>query len=115
MIDDIGDADVECLSAIWGRLAAFLEVHAQTEEDLFYPALLHLGKGGGDKSSAAAETKDAIEDHNDIRDAVSAVAECTVGSAAWRKAVAVANKANGDHMAKEEREGLTDFRQQASL
>jgi hypothetical protein len=29
--------------------------------------------------------------------------------------VAAANKANSDHMAEEEREGLTDFRQKASL
>jgi hypothetical protein len=29
--------------------------------------------------------------------------------------VAAANKANGDHMAEEEREGLTDFRRQATL
>jgi hypothetical protein len=29
--------------------------------------------------------------------------------------VAAANKANGDHMAEEEREGLTDFRRFASL
>jgi hypothetical protein len=29
--------------------------------------------------------------------------------------VAAANEANGDHMAEEEREGLTDFRREASL
>ena len=38
-----------------------------------------------------------------------------VGSAAWFDAVAKANEANGDHMAEEEREGLTDFRRHASL
>ena len=38
-----------------------------------------------------------------------------VGSDDWFAAVAAANKANGDHMAEEEREGLTDFRRHASL
>jgi len=36
-------------------------------------------------------------------------------SAAPSGAVAAANKANGDHMAEEEREGLTDFRRNAGL
>ena len=58
---------------------------------------------------------DAIHDHNDIRDAVAAVAGHAVGSDEWYTAVAAANEANGDHMAEEEREGLTDFRRLASL
>jgi Hemerythrin HHE cation binding domain len=115
IIDQIDDSDVKSLAAVWGRLATFLEVHAKAEEDLFYPALLKVGEGAGGKASAASETKDAIKDHNEIRDAVAAVAGHRVGTAAWRKAVADANEANGDHMAEEEREGLTDFRRQAPL
>ena len=61
------------------------------------------------------ETLDAIADHNDIRDAVAEVARHPVGSDGWLAAVAAANLANGDHMAEEEREGLTDFRRLASL
>ena len=38
-----------------------------------------------------------------------------MGSAEWYAAVAAANLANSDHMAEEEREGLTDFRHLASL
>jgi hypothetical protein len=110
ILEQIDDADVESLGVVWRRLATFLEVHAETEEQLFYPALLHLGNGAGGKSSAADETEDAIKDHNEIRDAVAAVSHEKIGSAAWRKAVADANEANGDHMAEEEREGLTDFR-----
>jgi Hemerythrin HHE cation binding domain len=115
MIDQIDDGDVKSLAAVWGRLATFLEVHARAEEELFYPALLKVGEGAGGKASAASETKDAIKDHNEIRDAVAAVASHRIGTAAWRKAVAEANEANGDHMAEEEREGLTDFRRQAPL
>jgi hypothetical protein len=115
MIDEIGKGDTASLAAVWKRLATFLEVHAETEEKLFYPALLRVGRKAGDTEGVEEETLDAIKDHNEIRDAVAAVSEEDVGSKAWFKAVAAANKANGDHMAEEEREGLTDFRRQASL
>jgi len=115
ILDQIDDDHAEALAAVWGRLAAFLEVHAKAEEELFYPALLHLGRGAGGKPDAAAETLDAIKDHNEIRDAVAAVARHRPGSSGWRDAVAAANRANGEHMDEEERQGLTDFRRQASL
>ncbi len=113
ILDEIDDADTASLKAVWERLAAFLEVHAEAEEQLFYPALLKRGDGAGGKSTAAAETLDAIKDHNEIRDAIAEVGRHRAGSAPWRAAVAAANKANGDHMAEEEREGLTDFRRTA--
>ncbi len=115
MIDQIAPDDKPALAAVWKRLATFLEVHAKTEEDLFYPALLKVGRRAGELGEAKEETLDAIKDHNEIRDAVAAVADIAVGTKAWFKAVAAANKANGDHMAEEEREGLTTFRQIASL
>jgi hypothetical protein len=43
------------------------------------------------------------------------VAGHPVGSDGWYAAVAEANAANSDHMAEEEREGLTDFRRLAGL
>jgi hypothetical protein len=113
MIDEVDPADVRALAILWRRLAAFLEVHAEAEERYFYPRLLSLGDGAGGKDSAADETLDAIKDHNEIRDAVAAVSGHQVGSEGWFEAVAAANKANGDHMAEEEREGLTDFRRTA--
>jgi hypothetical protein len=115
VLEEIDPDNTEQLAAVWGRLAAFLDLHAEAEERHFYPALLRLGKGAGEKSTPEAETEDAIHDHNDLRDAVAAVSEHDVGSEAWYAAVAAANEANGDHMAEEEREGLTDFRRQASL
>ena len=114
-LDEIDDKNTQALEALGKRLATFLEVHAEAEEELFYPALLSLGEGAGGKPDAEAETEDAIEDHNDIRDAVAAVAGLSVGSASWRDAVAKANKANGEHMDEEERQGLTDFRRHAPL
>ena len=115
MLQEIGREDADALGAIWKRLGALLDLHAAAEERLFYPALLKLGKGSGDDETPEAETEDAIHDHNEIRDAVAAVAEHAVASDDWFEAVAAADKANGDHMAEEEREGLKDFRMHASL
>jgi Hemerythrin HHE cation binding domain len=115
MIEQIDIGDTRSLTALWKRLATFLEVHAETEERIFYPALLKVGRRAGEAEAVEDETLDAIKDHNEIRDAVAAVADQQVGSALWFDAVAAANKANSEHMGEEEREGLTDFRRQASL
>jgi hypothetical protein len=115
VIEGIDRIYTDRLNAVWGRLAAFLETHAAAEEEHFYPALLELGKGATKQDTPEDETEDAIKDHNEIRDAVAEVARHQVGSDAWFEAVAAANKVNGDHMAEEEREGLTDFRRHASL
>jgi hypothetical protein len=115
LLEQIDPSDTDSLSAIWQRLATFLDLHAEAEEQLFYPALLHLGKGVDADHDPAEETDDAIRDHNDIRDAVAEAGRHEVGSDGWFAAVAAANQANGDHMAEEEREGLTDFRRHTSL
>jgi Hemerythrin HHE cation binding domain len=115
ILEQIDRSDIGALAAVWGRLAAFLEVHAAAEEALFYPALLRVGIAARRKAGVEDETLDAIHDHNEIRDAVAEVARHSVGSDGWYTAVAGANLANGDHMAEEEREGLTDFRRLAGL
>ena len=115
ILEQIDRADTGTLSAIWARLAAFLELHAAAEEEIFYPALLQVGLSAGRAGSAEEETLDAIGDHNDIRDAIAAAAGPVAGTDEWYAAVAAVNVANGDHMAEEEREGLTDFRRRAGL
>lgn len=115
MIEQIDPSDRESLTPLWTRLATFLEVHAAAEEDIFYPELLRLGKGIDAKHTPEEETRDAIHDHNDIRDAVGEARSLTVGSDAWYRAIAKANKANSDHMGEEEREGLTDFREHVDV
>ena len=107
--------DKDALRAVWNRLRAFLDMHAQAEEQYFYPQLLEIGRGADDKPNAAAETRDAIKDHNEIRDKGAAVDRCDVGSAEWFKAIDAVEKANGDHMAEEERQGLADFRKHGDL
>jgi hypothetical protein len=115
ILEQIDPTDTAALSALWTRLAAFLELHAEAEEELFYPELLRVGAGAGGVDTPEAETKDAIADHNDIRNAVAAVGGHEVGSDDWYDALAKANVSNSDHMAEEEREGLTDFRRHAGL
>ncbi|MBA2323452.1 MAG: hemerythrin domain-containing protein [Pseudonocardiales bacterium] len=114
LLDEAG-TDPAVLGPIWDRLAILLEVHAEAEEQLFYPRLLDVGEGAGGEDSAEAETTDAIADHNDIRDAVARAGRHPVGSPEWRQSVVEARTANGDHMAEEERGPLADFRQRADL
>ena len=60
-------------AAIWSVLGARLDMHADAEETVFYPALLKLGGSddpGNPEADPEDETEDAITDHNAIRDAV---------------------------------------------
>ncbi len=115
MLEQIEPSHTSALAGVWARLAVFLEVHAAAEEEIFYPELLRLAIGPRPVTSAEPETLDAIHDHNEIRDSIAVVAGHSVGSPGWHDAIAAVNRANGDHMAEEEREGLTDFRRGASL
>jgi hypothetical protein len=115
VLEQMDSASVAALSDVWARLAVFLEVHAAAEEEIFYPELVKLALAPQPLARAEPETVDAIYDHNEIRVAIGAVRRHPVGSPDWRDAIAAVNVANGDHMAEEEREGLTDFRQRVSL
>lgn len=115
LIEQIDRTDTAALSAVWKRLHALLDAHAEAEERFFYPRLMEIGTGANDADTVEDETEDAIEDHNDIRDTAAAVNDHPVGSDDWFDAIGECNKANGDHMAEEERQGLTDFRRHASL
>ena len=111
--DLAANCDEAALKAVWAQLRGLLDRHAEAEERFFYPELLKIGHGAADSDSASDETRDAIKDHNEIRDSASKVDKLEIGSDEWFKAVAETNKANGDHMAEEERQGLSDFRRHA--
>jgi hypothetical protein len=98
------------LEWIWRPLADKLDVHAYIEEKVFYPQLLRRGV-----DDPEGETLDAIGDHNDIRDGVRDADAAAVGSDEWWAGVGRAREANDDHMAEEEREGLSDFRRHAPI
>ena len=117
IIEQIDPSDTEALTAVWSRLKAFLDVHAEAEERFFYPELLKLGEGANDAEDGTVEgeTEDAIEDHNKLRDAVAAANKLQIGTGAWIEAVGKANIVNSKHMGEEERQGLTDFRRHAPV
>lgn len=102
-------AGAEELRTVWAPLAAHLDLHAVAEEEIFYPQLLKRGE------DPEAETLDAIGDHNDIRDGVREANAARLGSDQWWAAVGRTREANDDHMAEEEREGLSDFRRNAPI
>ena len=108
-LDGVDPSDTIALNLLWGDLAKFLETHAAAEEAVFYPELLRRADEDGE------ETKDAIGDHNDIRDAIAESAKHEVGTKEWWKAVGKARSANTEHMGEEEDEGLADFRKHAPL
>ncbi len=108
-LDDAAAAsDVDALRAVWEPLATKLDLHAIAEEEIFYPQLLRRGT-----QDPREETLDAIGDHNEIRDGVHAAEAVTIGTPDWWAAVAQTRKANDEHMAEEEREGIPDFRRNA--
>ena len=109
LLDDVDRSDVKTLTVLWNRLSAMLEVHAAAEEAVFYPELLRVADADGE------ETKDAIGDHNDIRDGILEAARHEVGSKGWWEGVDAARHANDEHMGEEEHEGLRDFRLHVDL
>ncbi|PZS38559.1 MAG: cation-binding protein [Pseudonocardiales bacterium] len=104
-LDDTDEPD-QC-RRIWEPLAVLLDVHAATEEAIFYPQVLRRG------DDAEAETIDAISDHNDIRDGIREAARHPIASSPWWDAVRKTRVATSDHMAEEERDALADFRRNA--
>src|ERR1700761_7945997 len=102
--------DPGALARVWRPLAEKLDVHAYIEEKIFYPQLLKRGT-----DDPEGETLDAIGDHNDIRDGVRDATAAQVGPEEWWAAVGRTRSANDDHMAEEEREGLSDFRRHAPI
>jgi hypothetical protein len=104
LLDTTDRDDTRALRAIWRTLAVNLEVHAQIEEELFYPHLLTK------VSDEEGDTKDAISDHNGIRDGIRAAAAAEVGSERWWDGVNHAREENDEHVGEEEHGPLARFR-----
>jgi len=96
-------------AVLWAGLAAHLEVHASAEEEHFYPALLKKVEGSED------ETKDAVHDHDEIRQGIRRAAAAEPGSEEWWAGVQDARDANDEHLAEEERDDLPDFLRSVSV
>jgi hypothetical protein len=107
----LGEArgDAARLESLWSALSARLEVHAAAEESLFYPRLLK------DDADAVDDTKDAIRDHNEIRDAIRDALGHQIGDDPWWHAVDATEHANTEHMEEEEKGPLIEFDEAASI
>jgi hypothetical protein len=101
--------DPQTANVVWLGLAARLESHASAEEEHFYPALLQQVEGSED------ETKDAIGDHDEIRQGIRRAAAAEVGSDEWWAGIQDAREANDEHLDEEEHDDLPDFLRAASL
>ncbi|HVL85644.1 MAG TPA: hemerythrin domain-containing protein [Pseudonocardia sp.] len=97
--------DPTAAGVLWAELSAHLEVHASAEEEHFYPAMLER------IDDAEDETKDAIGDHDDIREGIRRAAAAEVGSDEWWAAVQEAREANDHHLEEEEQDDLAPFLQ----
>lgn len=109
LLDEIDPQDTTQLAAVWADLAAFLETHAAAEEAVLYPVVLQHS------DPTAAETKDALKDHNKIRDAISRAAAAEVGSQQWWQAVGNARSENTEHMGEEEDDVLQHLRRRVGI
>ena len=105
----------DALEKMFKHLKDFLEAHAACEERYFYPALLKKGEGAIDSDSAAETTEDAIDDHNKIAEAANEAMKHKPDSKEWWACVDKCQYQNSEHLAEEERQGLTDFRRHVPL
>lgn len=90
-----GDSGRTLLLA-WQRLAGLLEAHTRAEEEICYLPMF------GHRSQAAEDRRTAIDDHDDIREALSEAALQPPGSALWWRAVRWALAVSADHFNREE-------------
>ena len=101
-LEEMTDADER--KAAWTELSERLEVHAAGEEKVFYPELLT------EVDDSEGDTKHAVKDHNEIRDACRAVDEHEVGTEEWTAAVQKAREVTVEHLEEEEHDVLPPFK-----
>jgi hypothetical protein len=100
--------DAAAAGALWAELAADLEVHASAEEEHFYPALLK------EVDDIDDEAKDAVGDHDEIRQGIRRAGAAEIGSEEWWQGVQDAREANDHHLAEEESDDLAPFLQNST-
>lgn len=96
------------LAPVWRRSAELIEPHFAAEEEICYLPMAGTGSG------AIASMRDALADHDDIREAIAEAGICRCGSPGWWLAVSAACRATLDHLAREERQLLSPFSARAT-
>jgi Hemerythrin HHE cation binding domain len=87
------------LAHLWQRLAGLLGAHTRAEEEICYPL-------SGCSRQDAGHTRDAIDDHEDIREAITEASLQRVGSALWWRAVRAVLATSAGHLDREESDVL---------
>lgn len=91
----LGDSGADrMLAQVWQRLADLLQAHARAEEEICYLPMFECGP--------PATWRDAIDDHDDIREAISEASLHLAGSASWWRAVRAVIAASTAHLDREE-------------
>jgi hypothetical protein len=91
------------LAHVWERVTHLLDSHTRAEEEICYLPMFgpgsHLGEG----------RRDAVADHDDIREAIEEALLQPVGSALWWGAARAALADSADHLNREERDMLVGW------
>jgi hypothetical protein len=84
------------LAHVWQRFAGLLAAHFRAEEEICYLPMFGPGP------QAAGQRREAVADHDDIREAVGEAGFQRVGSALWWRPVRYALAASAAHLDREE-------------
>jgi hypothetical protein len=87
------------LAHSWQQLAGLLGAHTRAEEEICYPL-------SGCSRPDTGHRRDAIDDHEDIREAIAEASLQRVGSAPWWRAVRAVQAVSAGHLDREERDVL---------
>lgn len=87
----------------WRQLRGLLDLHTEAEEEICFIALF------GRSTEAAAQLREAIADHQDIREAVREADLQPLGSAGWRRPVTALRRSASQHIVREEQGPLAAF------
>lgn len=91
------------LARTWQQLRRLLDLHTDAEEEICFIAL--FGRGPG----AAAQIREAIADHEDIREVAQETDLQPIGSAAWWRLVTAIRRTASQHIVREEQGPLAAF------
>ena len=96
------------LARTWAQLRGLLDLHTEAEEEICFITLFGPG------AEAATQMREAIADHEDIREVVREADLQPLGSAAWWRPVAALRRPASQHIAREEQGALAAFADRAA-
>jgi Hemerythrin HHE cation binding domain len=96
------------LARTWQQLHGLLDLHTEAEEEICFIAVF------GRSAAAAAPLREAIADHEDIREAIQEADLQPFGSAAWWRPVAAIRPTASQHIARVEQGPLAAFADRAA-